>query len=124
VGGLWGIVMVEEVGSDNGHVGKVTGETAGVSMRGAELVGPKSPSTANSKWKGKGKAVDGHNRVIMHCDFDCFFVSAGLVSRPELKGKPVIVCHSQGGTGGMSSTSEIASCSYEARRFGLRNGMR
>jgi DNA repair protein REV1 len=114
-------------GGDNGHVGKVTGESTsgggGVSMRGAELVGPKSPSTAN-KWKGKGKAVDDHDRVIMHCDFDCFFVSAGLVSRPELKGKPVVVCHSQGGTGGMSSTSEIASCSYEARRFGLRNGMR
>ncbi|KAF4614910.1 hypothetical protein D9613_003349 [Agrocybe pediades] len=67
------------------HVGKI-GSEAGVSMRGAELV-MKSPS----KWKGKGKAVDDQERVIMHCDFDCFFVSAGLISRPELKGKPVVV---------------------------------
>ncbi|KDR81975.1 hypothetical protein GALMADRAFT_114855 [Galerina marginata CBS 339.88] len=116
-----------ESGPFSGHVGKVDSEAsessgsavAGVSMRGAELV-KKSPS---SKWKGKGKAMDDEERVIMHCDFDCFFVSAGLVSRPELKGKPVVVCHSQGAQGGTSSTSEIASSSYEARKFGIKNGM-
>jgi len=92
------------------------------SMRGARLNMRNSPK----KWKGKSKAgFDNHDeRVIMHCDFDCFFVSAGLVSRPELKGKPVVVCHSQGIQGGTSSTSEIASCSYEARKFGICNGMR
>jgi len=105
--------------SEGGHIGKIPGES-GISMRSANLVAPKSPE----RWKGKGKAIDDHDRVIMHCDFDCFFVAAGLVSRPELKGKPVVVCHSQGGQGGSSSTSEIASCSYEARKFGLRNGMR
>lgn len=93
----------------------------GVSMRGTELV---LTSPTKAKWKGKGKAVEGSDRVIMHCDFDCFFVSAGLVSRPDLKGKPVVVCHSQGNQGGASSTSEIASCSYECRTFGVRNGMR
>ncbi|KAG6819804.1 hypothetical protein H0H93_008499 [Arthromyces matolae] len=92
-------------------------EPTGVSMRGAELM-MKPPS--KSKSKGKEKAVD---RVIMHCDFDCFFVSAGLTTRPQLKGKPVVVCHSQGAQGGASSTSEIASASYEARSFGIRNGM-
>ncbi|GLB35539.1 putative impB/mucB/samB family protein [Lyophyllum shimeji] len=92
-------------------------ETDGVSMRGAALV-MRSPA-GKSKGKGKEKAVD--DRVIMHCDFDAFFVSAGLLSRPHLKGKPVVVCHSQGGAVG--STSEIASCSYEARSFGIRNGM-
>ncbi|KAJ3517687.1 hypothetical protein NMY22_g13908 [Coprinellus aureogranulatus] len=104
--------------AQGGHIGKVPSE-GGVSMRGAALLAPKSPS----RWKGKGKAVDDQDRVIMHCDFDCFFVSAGLVSRPELKGKPVVVCHSQGGQGGASSTSEIASASYEARAFGIKNGM-
>ncbi|KAJ3498498.1 hypothetical protein NLJ89_g10211 [Agrocybe chaxingu] len=88
-------------------------------MRGNALV----MRLPTSKWKGKGKAAGDEERVIMHCDFDCFFVSAGLVSRPELKGKPVIVCHSQGSTGGASSTSEIASSSYEARKFGIKNGM-
>lgn len=60
----------------------------------------------------------------MHCDFDSFFVSAGLVDRPHLRGKPVVVCHSQGAQGGQSSTSEIASASYEARKFGIKSGMR
>ena len=94
-----------------------------VSMRGEHLNMRNSPK----KRKGKSKAgfVDDQNeRVIMHCDFDCFFVSVGLVSRPELRGKPVVVCHSQGVQGGTSSTSEIASCNYEARKFGVRNGMR
>ncbi|TFK84014.1 DNA repair protein [Polyporus arcularius HHB13444] len=90
-----------------------------VSMRGAKLV---KRTPANVKGKGKEKAVD-EERVIMHCDFDSFFVSAGLVDRPHLRGKPVVVCHSQGGTGGGSSTSEIASASYEARKFGIKGGM-
>jgi DNA repair protein REV1 len=112
-----------ESGPMSGHIGKIDMEghaSGGVSMRGTELI-LRSPS---SKWKGKGRAVDDEDRVIMHCDFDCFFVSAGLVSRPELKGKPVVVCHSQGAQGGTSSTSEIASASYEAREFGVHNGMR
>ena len=112
-----------ESGPISGHVGKIGTEghaSRGVSMRGAELI-LRSPT---SKWKGKGRAVEDEDRVIMHCDFDCFFVSAGLVSRPELKGKPVVVCHSQGAQGGTSSTSEIASSSYEARKFGIHNGMR
>lgn len=60
-------------------------------------------------------------RVIFHVDFDAFFVSAGLASRPHLVGKPVVVCHSA--RGGRDSTSEIASASYEARAKGIRNGM-
>lgn len=63
-------------------------------------------------------------RVIMHCDFDCFFVSVGLTTRLHLRGKPVVVCHSQGAQGGASSTSEVASASYEAREQGVKNGMR
>ena len=94
------------------------GGADGVSMRGTELV-------MRSPLKGKGKQkADAEEKVIMHCDFDSFFVSAGLVDRPHLRGKPVVVCHSQGGQGGSSSTSEIASSSYEARVFGIKNGMR
>lgn len=78
---------------------------AAVSMRDAQLV-RKAPS-------GKGKEIETASevpeveRVIMHCDFDSFFVSAGLVDRPHLRGKPVVVCHSQGSQGGQASTSEI-----------------
>lgn len=94
-----------------------TVQTEDASMRDMELI-MRSPS----KSKGKQKAKE-HDRVIMHCDFDCFFVSVGLTTRPHLRGKPVVVCHSQGNQGGASSTSEIASSSYEARSFGIKNGM-
>lgn len=114
-------------GTDNGEQGPGTeAETGGVSMRGSELV-PRLPlkKMVASTWKGKGKArEDATERVIMHCDFDSFFVSAGLIDRPELRDKPAVVCHSQGAQGGASSTSEIASASYEARKFGIKGGMR
>ncbi|VDC00972.1 unnamed protein product [Peniophora sp. CBMAI 1063] len=103
---------------DRAERGDVPGADArkasqGLSMRGAKFTSP----------KGKGKAREGNQRVIMHVDFDAFFVSVGLLNRPEMRGKPVVVCHSQGGGGGASSTSEIASASYEARKFGIKNGM-
>lgn len=36
--------------------------------------------------------------TIMHIDMDCFFVSVGLRSRPQLRGLPVAVTHSKGDT--------------------------
>ncbi|KAJ8720343.1 hypothetical protein PYW07_012386 [Mythimna separata] len=39
------------------------------------------------------------NKVIMHIDMDCFFVSVGLRNRPDLRGKPIAVTHSKGGQG-------------------------
>lgn len=83
------------------------------SMQGAQL-----PRMLVAK-RDKGKAKES-DRVIMHVDFDSFFVAAGLVDRPQLRGKPVVVCHSGAGK---VSTSEIASASYEARTFGIKNGM-
>ncbi|XP_076377427.1 rev1 DNA directed polymerase [Megalopta genalis] len=70
--------------------------------------------------------------VIMHIDMDCFFVSVGLRNKPELKGLPVAVTHAKGNRqpagkdiaqDELGSLSEIASCSYEARKAGLKNGM-
>ncbi|PYI05409.1 DNA damage repair protein Mus42 [Aspergillus sclerotiicarbonarius CBS 121057] len=63
------------------------------------------------------KPVPGARRYIMHVDFDCFFAAVSTLKRPELQGKPVAVAH---GTG---SGSEIASCNYEARAHGVKNGM-
>ena len=35
-------------------------------------------------------------KIIMHIDMDCFFVSVGLRSRPELEDQPVAVTHAKG----------------------------
>ncbi|VDK74849.1 unnamed protein product [Litomosoides sigmodontis] len=58
--------------------------------------------------------------TICHIDLDCFFVSVALRTHPELIGKPVAITHSKGTEG--AGMSEIASCSYEARAQGVRNG--
>ncbi|CAI6345542.1 unnamed protein product [Macrosiphum euphorbiae] len=109
-------------------------------------------------------------KTVMHIDMDCFFVSAGLVERPELRGLPVAVTHAKGnlskkregvdlgaefglyvkrwrgddnengeedeevqeikprstkrdGINETDSMAEIACCSYEARKVGIKNGM-
>ena len=70
--------------------------------------------------------------VFVHIDLDCFFVSVGLRDRPQLLGKPVAVSHFKGTTSTIAketdkrlpteSMSDIASCNYEARAKGVRNG--
>ncbi|ETS88020.1 hypothetical protein PFICI_01848 [Pestalotiopsis fici W106-1] len=59
----------------------------------------------------------GSRRYIMHVDFDSFFCAISLKSAPEFVTKPAVVAHGNG-TG-----SEIASCNYPAREFGVKNGM-
>ncbi|WFC96428.1 deoxycytidyl transferase [Malassezia brasiliensis] len=61
-------------------------------------------------------------RTLMHVDFDSFFVTVGLREHPALRAQPVAVCHASR-AGRVSSTSEIASCNYHARAFGIKNGM-
>ncbi|RKP37076.1 hypothetical protein BJ085DRAFT_4843, partial [Dimargaris cristalligena] len=68
-----------------------------------------------------GSARASGRRCIMYVDFDCFFVAVGLRSRPDLRGKPVAVSHCQNPS--EASSSDIASCNYEARAAGVSNGM-
>ena len=52
----------------------------------------------------------------MHVDMDAFFASIEQLDHPEYKGHPVIV-------GGLSSRGVVATCSYEARKFGVHSAM-
>jgi len=54
---------------------------------------------------------------IMHCDLDAFFAAVEQRDNPELVGKPVIV------GGQPDSRGVVATCSYEARKFGVRSAM-
>jgi DNA polymerase-4 len=58
----------------------------------------------------------GAERKIIHMDLDSFFVSVECLRNSALKGKPLIV-------GGSGNRGVVASCSYEARRFGVRSAM-
>lgn len=55
-------------------------------------------------------------RHIAHFDLDTFFVSVECLKDDRLKGKPVII-------GGSSDRGVVASCSYEARKFGIHSAM-
>ncbi|EME80783.1 uncharacterized protein MYCFIDRAFT_204073 [Pseudocercospora fijiensis CIRAD86] len=70
-----------------------------------------------STQKAGQKKLPGQRRYVMHVDFDSFFAAVSLKKFPQYKDKPAVVAHG-GGSG-----SEIASCNYPARKFGVSNGM-
>lgn len=57
-------------------------------------------------------------RTVAHVDMDAFFASVEALLHPEYRGKPLIV-----GADPKSRRGVVATCSYEARAFGVRSAM-
>lgn len=62
-----------------------------------------------------GMFAEGGKHII-HLDLDTFFVSVERLINSSLNGKPVII-------GGSTDRGVVASCSYEARHFGVHSAM-
>ena len=61
--------------------------------------------------------MEGWPRVIILIDADAFFAAVEVRDHPEYRGKPVIVGARPGSRG------VVSTCSYEARKFGIRSAM-
>lgn len=55
-------------------------------------------------------------RTILHLDLDAFFASVEILKNSALRGKPLLI-------GGRSGRGVVASCSYEARAYGIHSAM-
>lgn len=57
-------------------------------------------------------------RVILHCDMNCFYVSCEMAYHPELQGKAIAVCGDPERRSGI-----VLTASYPAKRMGVKTGM-
>lgn len=62
-------------------------------------------------------STEKRERVVLHVDMDAFFAAVEQRDHPAWRGRPVIV------GAGPRERGVVSTCSYEARRFGVRSAM-
>ena len=72
------------------------------------------PSLATQIWPGK---------IIMHIDMNAFFPACEELRDSSLKGKAHAVIMTPEREGSLITRGAVASCSYEARKFGVKSAM-
>lgn len=72
------------------------------------------PHSPTSHYNGGMTATD---RKIIHCDCDCFYASIEMRDNPAYVGKPLAV------GGSPERRGVVATCNYEARKFGIHSAM-
>ena len=77
----------------------------------------------------------GTTKFVFHIDMDCFFASVAIRKYPQFRDKPVAVGHatnvdsngrlksSRQNNHAANSNSELSTCNYTARKFGVKKGM-
>jgi hypothetical protein len=78
-----------------------------------KLLGLPEKTYGHSQWNGK---------VIMHVDLNSFYPSCEELRDPTLKGKPHAVIMTDE-TKGKITRGAVASCSYEARKYGVKSAI-
>ena len=71
-------------------------------------------SSTNEIWPGK---------IVMHIDMNAFFPACEEMRDPSLKGKAHAVIMTPEREGSLITRGAVASCSYEARKYGVRSAM-
>ncbi|KAL7542910.1 hypothetical protein ACHAXR_012758 [Thalassiosira sp. AJA248-18] len=83
----------------------------------------------------RSQAKLGARKFVLLVDMDCFFASVALRKYPQYRDKPVAVGHSHIArsnaaenaattkTYRKNSSSELSTCNYVARKYGIRKGM-